>query len=149
MGGTGGGRRLARRRGPAGEQPKQPTAKGPAEWFTGEVIHRPDRSWSRTVTRERQRRPLHPVGTAPPGTRTPSARPSTSPKARVCTSPRRRGRGDPRPATSSTRLPRSGAGTALHPTTSWPTCPSPSPGDGRPEAGWGEHVTDEEYSSHW
>jgi hypothetical protein len=58
--------------------PKQPSVKGPAEMFTGDV-------WYDVITRARSRpasastSSASPPAPAPPGTPTPSGRPSTSP----------------------------------------------------------------------
>jgi len=113
----------------------------PAWWYIDRIVRGAEPSRVNVRAVRFTRRP------APPGTRTPSARPSTSP--RVCTSPRRR----VEEIRARRRHLHACRGVVLAQRCTRPLHDPPvhhrSPGDGRPEAGWGEHKTDEEYSSRW
>jgi hypothetical protein len=126
-------------------QPKQSTAKGPAEWFRGDVFidaiaqgEEPSRvrvSAVRFTPGARTAWHAHAVGqtlyvTEGRGWCIPAAAPSRSSG----------------PATSSPRQPTSGTGTGpprpLHDAS---VDHRSAPGDDRLEADWGEHLTDDEY----
>ena len=57
------------------------TVKAPADWFTGDVYLDPVASAPAPGARAGEPRPLHARARAPRGTRTRSARPSSSPRA--------------------------------------------------------------------
>ena len=100
------------------KKPKPPSARGPSEWFTGEV-------WLDPIARgeEPSRVRVNAVHFTPGGAHRlalamSSARPSTSPRGRGGSSPPAASSSGSCRATSSTRLPPSGTGTVPRPTTS-------------------------------
>jgi len=124
-------------------QPKQPSAKGLAEWFTGDV-------WIDAIARGAEPSRIrvtavHFTPGARRGTPTPSARRCTSPRARGSCSPGAATSSTSVPGTSSPRPPTSGTGTGPRPTmTRISMTEGVAEGQG-PETEWGAHVTDAEY----
>ena len=127
--------------------PRQPTAKGPADWFTGDVYIDAIARGEEPSRVRVSGRCASPPAPAPHGTPTPSARPCTSPRARAWCSP------------AAARSSRSGPATSVYtPADEWHwhgaapghfmthlSITEGVPGDARPEATWGEHVTDDQY----